>query len=950
MNTLKKLFAVFLTILTIVGTLIMPVSALSIGDEVTVTKTGNVAFFYDFTGYKSSQTHGRYGQYRKLSADGKTAYCVELGTDFSTGTGKLRDSVSLYNATQRKQMGLALVYGYTGTGKYGQGADIELAATQAVLWAIQLGSFNSDDTAYLNHAFITSGGHIGNTSASNATAAKEVYNKIKEQILAHDTMPIFANRYKGEAPNLTLKWDGSKYTATITDTNSVLAYYDFSYSGVEFKKSGNTLTISTTKELDGVSVEGERTSSKYLSASKYKFGKVGFVTETVQTVGCFVDDDPYPVYLKLTTDKPYGAVGVKKVDDTGAALSGVKIGVYSNSACTTKVAEITTNSSGIATYGYSNGEYTLEDGKTFYFKEISAPTGYDLSTQVVSATVKSNSITYAATNIVDNRQGKITLTKYDDADTNLGAGYVFGIFSDKACTKQVTTMTTNASGVATSGWLSAGTYYVQETAKPSTDTTHRLNTTVYTVTVTKGGTTAVNSGKFVNDRATGVAEVIKMSEDEVVEGIQFRLYGTADIGTKVDMTAKTNSKGVATFSNVLIGTYTIEEVDPLDIYVTPKSQTVTVKDGQTASVTFNNILRRGNAKVIKTSEDGIVEGLTFSLSGTLASGKKISMTAVTDEDGIATFNDVPVGTYTISESKTPTRYVKPRSQTITVEEGQTVTVTFHNVLKRGSVRVIKSATDNFVEGLTFRLYGTSLSGEEIDMTAITDKDGVARFNNIPISSPIKPYTIEEVDTPERYTVPMSQKVVVGEDAVVTVNFHNALKLDGPTEIVEGSIRIYKIDAEGNKLSDVSFLLEYSTDGGETYQPVFYRDDRFFSPIGGCRSKGLEDGILVTDENGLVWFTGLHTSTQTEKILYRVTETATQEGYQLLADYAFEGELTADGVVDVKLTVVNTHGYLLPATGGTGFYILLVFGVVTMLSAAWLGITAIKTKKRISISH
>ncbi|MCH5192053.1 MAG: hypothetical protein J1F23_07810, partial [Oscillospiraceae bacterium] len=252
----------------------------------------------------------------------------------------------------------------------------------------------------------------------------------------------------------------------------------------------------------------------------------------------------------VTEPDYYGAVGVKKVDDAGNAVSGAKIGVYSDSSCTKLVTTLTTGSNGTATYGYSNGEYTLDEGTTYYFKETSAPTGYDLSTQIVSAKVVKEKVTYASTSIVDNRQGKITLTKYDDANTKLGSGYVFGIYSDKACTKQITTMTTNSNGVATSGWLSAGTYYVKETSIPSSDKTHKLNTTVYTVTVTKGGTTAVNSGKFVNDRMKGNATVTKTSEDGIVEGLTFRLYGTADIGTAVDMTAKTNSKGVATFSNV----------------------------------------------------------------------------------------------------------------------------------------------------------------------------------------------------------------------------------------------------------------------------------------------------------------------------------------------------------------------------------------------------------------
>ena len=150
--------------------------------------------------------------------------------------------------------------------------------------------------------------------------------------------------------------------------------------------------------------------------------------------------------------------------------------------------------------------------------------------------------TYASTKIVDNRKGKITVTKYDDAGTKLGAGYEFVIYLDKSCKLPIATMTTGTNSVATSGWLTARTYYVKEKSLPSSDKTHNLNRMVYTVNVTKGGTTAVNNGRFVNHRKKGSADVIKTSEDGIIEGLEFRLHGTADIGTAIDMTAKTDTR------------------------------------------------------------------------------------------------------------------------------------------------------------------------------------------------------------------------------------------------------------------------------------------------------------------------------------------------------------------------------------------------------------------------
>ena len=84
---------------------------------------------------------------------------------------------------------------------------------------------------------------------------------------------------------------------------------------------------------------------------------------------------------------------------------------------------------------------------------------------------------------------------------------------------------------------------------------------------------------------------------------------------------------------------------------------MTVVSGQTATVTFNNTLRRGDLVVTKTSEDGLVEGVKFHLYGTSVSGLPVDEYAVTDSTGRAYFRDVLAGTgYTLEEMvSTPTR-------------------------------------------------------------------------------------------------------------------------------------------------------------------------------------------------------------------------------------------------------------------------------------------------------
>lgn len=122
-------------------------------------------------------------------------------------------------------------------------------------------------------------------------------------------------------------------------------------------------------------------------------------------------------------------------------------------------------------------------------------------------------------------------------------------------------------------------------------------------------------------------------------------------------------------------------------------------------------------------------------------------------------------------------------------------MTFNNTLKRGSLEVIKNSEDNLVEGVKFHLYGTSLSGLPVDEYAVTDENGVARFENVLISGGT-PYTIEEVDTAVRYVVPESQTAPIEWEKVTSRSFTNILK--------KFNVTVTKSDAEtGTAQGDAS---------------------------------------------------------------------------------------------------------------------------------------------------
>ena len=328
---------------------------------------------------------------------------------------------------------------------------------------------------------------------------------------------------------------------------------------------------------------------------------------------------------------------------------------------------------------------------------------------------------------------------------------------------------TNSSGYAkTSKPVPYGTYTVKETVFPTNY--HAYDKTEWKVTVNADNNGLVTI-KAVNEIDDGSAKIVKTSEDGKISGITFTVTGNG-----VNKTVTTNAKGEILIENLKPGTYRVTEVTA-DKYKPQESRTVTVVSNKTSTVTFNNELKRGDLKVIKTSDDNFVEGIKFHLYGTSLSGIKVDEYAVTDKNGVAYFDDVLISgstPYTVEEVGTPDRYVVPEKQTTPIEWNKVTEKPFDNELKRGDLKVIKTSEDNFVEGIKFHLYGTSLSGIKVDEYAVTDKNGIAYFDDVLISGE-KPYTIEEVDTAIRYVVPENHTVPIKWKEVASRDMTNILK-------------------------------------------------------------------------------------------------------------------------------------------------------------------------------
>lgn len=174
----------------------------------------------------------------------------------------------------------------------------------------------------------------------------------------------------------------------------------------------------------------------------------------------------------------------------------------------------------------------------------------------------------------------------------------------------------------------------------------------------------------------------------------------------------------------------------------------------------------GSVKIVKTSEDGEVSGISLTVSG-----NGTEQTVTTNADGEMQLDDLRPGVYTVTEQSND-RYEPQEVRQVTVISGQVATVAFHNMLKRGSLEVVKTAEDGLNEGVKFHLTGTSLAGLSVDEYAVTGSNGKAVFSNVLIGTD---YILSEVDTGIIYVVPEDQTTAVEWNTVTQVEVRNVLK-------------------------------------------------------------------------------------------------------------------------------------------------------------------------------
>ena len=617
------------------------------------------------------------------SYSGNIAYCIEPGVSLSSGQSMNKYAENYFNNITangvisgdeiRLFIGRILQYGYRGTISTSWRSQNESAAnsiahayaTQLLIWETVVG----ERDANFNHKASSGCSNVKDViSAKHPLRSKimSYYNSMVSSVQKHTVVPSFCTKSSGSAKVNELEWNGSKYVATLTDSNGVLSNYDFkaSISGVTFSTSGNKLTVSMDKAPS------------------------------------------------------------KEFTITASKKNGVRRGVV------------------VWSEGKHSQNSSVQDVVT-YAQEVSDPV----------------------------------------------SGYVKMKVSYGSC------------------------------------------------------------------------QIVKTSEDGKVDGINFTISGNG-----VNQTVTTANGGKFQIDNLMPGVYTVTK-QSIDKYVPQEVLRVTVVAGQVATVNFNNVLKRGNLQVIKSSEDNLVEGVKFHLYGTSLAGIAVDEYAVTDKNGVATFKDVLISgstPYTLEEVDTAIRYVVPEKQTAPIQWKEVTNRDFTNILKKFSVTVTKSDReegtaqgDAKLSGAVYGIY----KGDTLVDKYVTDSDGQFTTKEYVCDSD---WTIREITPSEGYLLDKTIHKVGAEPKLFTIE-HNLVANDVTEQVMKGNIAIIKHTDDGET------KIETPENGAEF--EVYLKSSGSFE-----KADKDERDTIVCDENGFA---------QTKNMpygVYTVHQTKGWEGRELMKDF------------------------------------------------------------------
>lgn len=599
-------------------------------------------------------------------------------------------------------------------------------------------------------------------------------------------------------PNGTVKkvFTNKAMTGTISivkhSADGVLSGWQFRVTGTA--KTGQSYDKTFTTDAKGTITISNIRIGDY-KVTEVKTGKtVGYITENSKDLEVKTDT----VTTVNIENKPYANIVINKVDaKTGEKVSGATFGIYTDAECEIPAQAYTSATDGTLTDAVitesATGKYTCnflpiesKDGTKYYIKELTAPEGYYLDTNVHAVTLK----TANATVSVSNEIGKSDFNEYP-----YGHGAVIKEWKLDNGTADMT---------------------ADEIAQMKAELEKSLYFTVKD-----------SNGKYITATgADGVYTYNGESTSEFKYVLQNSTFTIAELPT---------------------GEYTVTEYDNAKDY-SPKQQTQKIKitKNTVAVLTFTNIRDTGNASIVKkwTNPNGLTTAQKAELEKnvyfTVKNADGAYLTAVS-KNGKYVYNgsqtaearfmltnskfeivELPTGTYTITEYNNAVGYLPlTQSRTITVTKGKTATAAFVNEVILGNVTLTKvdeDYPDNKLSGAEFTIYAEDKKTEIGKMTEV--EKGIYRYESLRYGK----YYLKETKAPDYFIQDVNfyyfeitengKTVIVTNDELGKGTFINAPQ--------KGEIKIVKTSYD-NKVEGFSFEVTGKTFTGQTFSKIYTTD-------------------------------------------------------------------------------------------------------------------------------
>lgn len=689
------------------------ISLLALGDEAvtryrTVGINGNFSsnYLYDLGEFPL------YDIYR--NGVSYPAYCLQHGKGrVNNGAYVQRDNFGMTEAMRR-----IIAYGYNTTNSLGKNdwysdATAKTMVTQHLVWLASEGYITVDGTNWSWGSGIDTDVERMANLAYNGSVVRSYYAELKDRLLRSEIVPSFAGKSSdgSDAQEIALQLVNGKYKATVTDTNGVLDLFDFQQAGFDISRNGNTLTIST-----NTLPEQETT----IISAGYTVGDKNSIAvwedrdqqANIQHQATCPSTTKTMAYIKIKGEKPKYTVTLTKTSadvkitngNANYSLEGAVYYVYKDVNIPDypywnykPYATFTTDAN-----GHAELSKKLENGNYVTIEQV-APLGYTLDKNVHRFSINGKS---ANLDVVDDPT-KIRLTvRKKDADTNSNVpqgdatleGAQYRITYTNNDEKIENIVTTNKSGQAVLRNIPIGVLVtVEEIGVPLG---YKLDSKVHTYITTtdiKELEYDLIPEDFTEEVMKGQIALHKQYEtlDEPADeqGAEFDVYlksaGSFDAAKETERDhITTGADGMATTKDLPYGTYVVHQskggngrqlVADFDVSIS--------EDGKVYSYDLVNVQKNAQLKIVKTSEDSVVEGIKFRVTRledgysaeytTNAAGEILTETLpiYTDKDGATKYQ------YRVEEMDTEETfgYQLPDPQIVELSEGEIVSVSFHNV-------------------------------------------------------------------------------------------------------------------------------------------------------------------------------------------------------------------------------------------------------------------------------